>query len=241
MIEMIVFLTGIFAGFVSGFAGGGAGLFMTPMLLLVGMPPHVAVATARVGAFGLSIGSLIRFLKSNAIVWRMVVPLTLLSIPAALIGAYGVIHIPQTYIEKIIGSILILSAAAIIYKPQKQTNSDKTVGAGTYFTFFITRILQAAFGSGIGLLVNVVYVKLMHLSLTEANATKRIPGFVVVLVSLTIFGIEGLIDFSTGAFLITGTIIGSFTGAHFALSVDPKYVTYAFSTLAAVFGILLIF
>lgn len=241
MTEVIVFLTGIFAGFVSGFAGGGAGLFMTPVLLFLGVPPHVAVATARMGAVGLSIGSLTRFFKSDAIIWRMVVPLILLSIPAALIGTYLIISIPQIYIEKIIGSILILSSVAILYKPRKQTNLDKKVGVATYFAFFVTRILQAAFGSGVGLLVNVVYVKLMHMSMTEANATKRVPGFIVVVITLIIFGVEGLIDYHTGIVLFAGTLIGSYSGAHIALSVEQKNVALAFSTVAVIFGLVLLF
>ncbi len=241
MTELIVFAAGIISGLVSGFIGGGGGLFTLPILFLTGLPAHTAIATARLGSLGLSIGALSRFFRSNAIKWKMVIPLTIVSIPAAIIGAYLVISIPQSYIEKIIGVILVLSAIAIIYKPKKQSPTEQKIGLVTYFTFFITRIAQAAFGSGIGLLVNVIYVKLMHMSMTEANATKRVPGFIVVIITLVIFGIEGLIDYQTGAILFAGTLIGSYTGAHIALSVGQKYVTFTFSAVAAIFGILLLF
>ncbi len=241
MTELIIFFAGLASGLVSGFVGGGGGLFTLPILFLTGLPAHTAIATARLGSLGLSIGSLARFFRSNAIKWKMVIPLTLVSIPAAIIGAYWVISIPQAYIEKIVGVILVLSAFAILFKPKKKPESKQTIGFVTYFTFFITRIAQAAFGSGIGLLVNVIYVKLMHMSMTEANATKRVPGFIVVIITLLIFGVEGLIDYQTGAILFAGTLIGSYTGAHVALSVDQKYVTFAFSAVAVIFGALLLF
>ncbi len=240
MAELIIFFVGLISGLISGFVGGGGGLFTLPVLLFTGLPAHSAIATARVGALGLSLGALSRFFKSDAIKWKMVIPLTFVSIPAAIIGAYLIISIPQSYVEKIVGVILILSAVAILFKPKKKVVSEQKIGFTTYFTFFITRIAQAAFGSGIGLLVNVVYVKLMHMSMTEANATKRVPGFVVVIITLIIFGVEGLIDYQTGAILFAGTLIGSYTGAHYALSVDQKYVTFAFSAVAIIFGILLL-
>ena len=241
LVDIIILIAGFIGAFVSGCAGGGAGLFITPVLIFVGIPPHVSIATMRLGALGLSIGSLMRFLRSGVIVWKLVIPFTLISIPAAIIGVYLVLTIPQTYVERIIGALLLFSAVAILNKPEKSgTSEHKHVSIGSYIVFFFARIMQAAFGSGSGLLVNVVYVKLMGLSLTEANATKRIPGFIVVMISLVIFGVGGFIDYRLGALLFVSMIAGSYTGAHFALNVNQKYIAYVFSALATIFGIALI-
>lgn len=241
MTETLIFLLGIVAGFVGGFAGGGAGLFTLPALLLLGISPFTALATARFGFLGQTIGSLSRFMRSGAIKWKMILPLTLLSIPAAIIGVYFITSIPEFAVKKIIGVMLLLSAAAMLYKPNSKPVEGKKIGWISYVAFFIARMIQAALGSGVGLLVNVIYVKMMHLSITEANATKRIPGLTVILITLIIFGMEGYIDYRSGLFLMAGTTVGSFVGAHYALRANQLYITYAFSTLAIIFGVTLLF
>lgn len=238
--ELLIFALGLIAGAVGGFAGGGAGLFTLPALLLLGISPFTALATARFGFLGQTIGSLGRFLRSDSIKWEMILPLTLLSIPAALIGVYFITSIPEFAIKKIIGVMLLLSAAAMLYKPNTPLTAGKKIGWWSYVAFFFARMIQAALGSGVGLLVNVIYVKMMHLSLTEANATKRIPGLTVILITLIIFGMEGYIDYRAGLFLMAGTTIGSYIGAHYALRANQLYITYAFSTLAIIFGVTLL-
>ncbi len=242
MIEIVVFFTGLASGLISGFIGSGGGLLMLPILSFAGIPPHTALGTARFGSLGKTFGTLARFLKSNAIKWDMIIPLTLISIPAALVGVYFVISIPQSYVENIVGVLLIVSALVMLKKSKKdagkkQARSNTII---SYASFFVTRTAQAAFGSGVGLLVNVVYVKLLRLSLTEANATKRIPGLVVIIITLVVFGTEGLIDYQLGAFLFAGTLLGSVMGAHMALSVKEKYIAFTFSLVSAGFGFLLL-
>jgi len=240
MIEWAIFALGLVSGLISGFSGSGGGLFTIPVLLLLGIPAHSAIATARLGAVGLSLGSLARFFRSDALKWDMIVPLTLISIPAAIIGANLVTDIPQQYVEKLIGTILILSSLAMMYKPNRKAPGEKKIGIFSYLAFFFARMAQAAFGSGIGLLVSVVYVKLMHLTITEASATKAIPGLVVVFISLIIFGSKGLINYQSGLILVCGTLIGSYVGSHYALKANPQYVTFGFSLMAIIFGVTLL-
>lgn len=241
MIETVTLLTGLAAGFMSGFIGGGAGIIIAPMLLFMGLPPHMSVGTARIGAFGLSIGSLFRFLRSNEIIWSFVIPLIVMSIPAAFLGAYLVLSLEPSVVEKAIGVILIV-AAYIMYQNEKRTTPDRGMSKWiSYPIFFLARTIQAAFGAGVGLLLTVVYVKLMGLTVRQSSATKRLPGIVVILITTVIFGLEGIIDYELGAILFGGSLIGGYAGAHTALAVDQKFVTRAFAALAFAFGVFLLF
>lgn len=49
---LLIFLTGLFGGFISGFLGIGCGIVITPMLMEFGIPPLIAVSTQLCHAVG---------------------------------------------------------------------------------------------------------------------------------------------------------------------------------------------
>jgi len=64
---LIIFIVSILAGFV-GAAVGGGGLISIPLLLFLGIPPQVTLATNKFGGLGVSVGALYKFIKEKKIV-----------------------------------------------------------------------------------------------------------------------------------------------------------------------------
>ena len=80
------FFVGVFASFIGSMVGSG-GLISIPFLIFLGLPPHIAIATNRVGAFGLQLGALARFLKSKEIAWKYVGWFSVLALVAGQVGS----------------------------------------------------------------------------------------------------------------------------------------------------------
>lgn len=57
----LIFFTGLFGGFVSGFLGLGCGVIITPMLMEFGIPPLIAVATQLCHAVGTNLTSFLTY------------------------------------------------------------------------------------------------------------------------------------------------------------------------------------
>ena len=64
-----IFFIGLGSNFIGAIAGG-AGLISIPFLIFTGLPPHVAIATNKLGALGLNISVIPKFWKEKQIVWK---------------------------------------------------------------------------------------------------------------------------------------------------------------------------
>ncbi len=58
---LLIFFTGLFGGFVSGFFGLGCGVVITPMLMEFGIPPLIAVATQLCHAVGTNLTNFLTY------------------------------------------------------------------------------------------------------------------------------------------------------------------------------------
>ncbi|MDR2666884.1 MAG: sulfite exporter TauE/SafE family protein [Holosporales bacterium] len=61
----LIFSTGLLGGFVSGFLGIGCGIIITPMLMELGIPPLVAMATQLCNAIGINLTNFLAYKRSR--------------------------------------------------------------------------------------------------------------------------------------------------------------------------------
>ncbi|MEA2003920.1 MAG: TSUP family transporter [archaeon] len=104
---MTTFFIGVFASFIGAIARGG-GLVSIPFLIFLGLPPQAAIATNKFGGVGLNLGAAVRFSKENKIIWKTVMPLCLISIIGAYLGANILLDIDQAILSKMVGIVLLL-------------------------------------------------------------------------------------------------------------------------------------
>ena len=109
--EIIKLVATFFVGLLVSLIGsivGSAGLINIPFLIFMGLPPHIAIATHRVGAVGLQIGALVRFLKSKEIDWRYVTFFSIMALLAAPLGANLLIQTDPELLKHIIVTVMLL-------------------------------------------------------------------------------------------------------------------------------------
>ena len=86
---------------------GGAGLIMTPLLILAGVPPITAVASYRVATVGSLLTTLIKFHKHKKINYKLALPLTVFSLGGAYFATQVVLTINQNLLKRIISAIIL--------------------------------------------------------------------------------------------------------------------------------------
>ncbi len=106
-------------GFLGGLLGLGGGLIYVPVLLAVGVPPHIAVATSSfIIIFTALSGSLGRILYGQ-VLWNYVIPLAIGAVIGARFGALKVRKISSQKVLILFYIILFLSGARMILKALK--------------------------------------------------------------------------------------------------------------------------
>ena len=105
---LLIFVVGLIASFMGNFAGGGGGLLSIPLLIFVGLPPSMAVATNKFGALGVCLSAAYKFSKTKQINFKTAIPFVVISIIGAVIGANILIKTNQAMLTTIIGIIILI-------------------------------------------------------------------------------------------------------------------------------------
>lgn len=263
---LLLFLLGIVAGIVAGLFGLGGGILFTPILFLVFSDANIAnpvvltIASSLFCTFIAALASSIRQYQQKNIYWSE-------GIKIGLFGALGVylgkLIITSPYYSQqefvIFFSLLLIYVAFMFYRrgSQKETNisiRNKPLGwAESTVTGGLGGFVAALAGIGGG----GVMVPLMNLLYKKAFVKAvSISSLAIVFISLsgwlqlgfagnnvgTLTGYHwGYVDFGAALPLAVGGLIGGFLGAFINLKVNRRYLQYAFSVLAIVMALKLIF
>jgi uncharacterized protein len=224
---LLTFAIGLIASIVSGMAGGGAGLITSPLFMIFGMPPHVAIATAKVGGLGITLGGFFAFRKTNFIRWSYVLFFSCIAGVASVIGSLWLLSTDAEVVEKVVGFMMLGSLPFLFLKKdvgviQTVTSFFKKIIGSVMF--FCVSVLQAGFGGGVGTMIPVILMHLFGFTALEANATRKIPGMIIAFVSLAIFMMSGIVDYKHGLAILVGTYIGSSIGTRIAIKKGERFV-----------------
>ncbi len=239
----IFLLVGVFAGFLDSVVGAG-GLFSVPLLIFLGLPPQVAIATDRFGTIGQTMAALFKFQKYKKILWNHVPLLTLIAFAGSLIGANILLNVEQKILQQIVGVLLFILLPFIFTKQDlgvKHIKKNKIkIIVGILF-YFIIMVFSGFFGQGTGPLIFYVLVYFWGFTMVEVLATGVIPWFVLSISSLIIFAVNGIIDYYIGLILFVGMVIGGYFGAYIAVKKGDLWIKRIFIIFIIIFGIKLLF
>lgn len=221
-------------GAVSAFIGttvGGGGLIAIPGLLLLGLPPHMAVATTRIGALGLHAAGLFRFRKDDCIDWRIGLTTGAFALAGAVVGARLLLGVPAPLLEKIIGLLLLavgpllLTRRTVGLRPRQLTPVQRAFG---YLLHFPIGIWGGFLGAGYGMASSLVMLLLEGKTFLQAAATRKLPALGVTLVALVIFAEAQVLAWAHGLLLLLGMALGSYAGASYGLRRGNRWVRRLF-------------
>jgi len=96
--HVMLFLVSLVANFFSAFSGGGAGLIQLPVLIFLGLPFAVALATHKVASVALGIGATIRHLREEPLERHLVTPILVFGLPGVIVGANVILNVPRKWL-----------------------------------------------------------------------------------------------------------------------------------------------
>lgn len=131
MDTLLYILAGAGVGFAVGLTGIGGGSLMTPLLILFGFPPHVAVGTDLIYASVTKAGGVAFHHRQNTINWPLVLLMLAGSIPASLITVAALSYLfpdasaYQHLITSSLGIMLIMTGLVLLLKGWLNSRRDQ--------------------------------------------------------------------------------------------------------------------
>lgn len=256
-------VSGLLVGFLVGLTGVGGGSLMTPLLVfLFGFAPKTAVGTDLLfAAITKTGGVFVHHGKHRSVDWKIVMQLSLGSIPAALTVIYLLENVFKkdeavtAVITTTLGVALILTGISLIVRSrliarlhqshepavQRKTHTERfgrwqapmTVLAG-----FILGTLVTLSSVGAGALGTValffLYPRLATIRIVGTDLAHAIP-------LTTVAGLGhlhmGNVDFGLLGSLLIGSLPGIYLGSHLSARIPEKVLRPILATLLLIIGL----
>ena len=243
---ILLFLISFIANAFSAFSGGGAGLLQLPLLIFLGLPFSVALATHKLATVALGIGATIRHFREGSLNWRFSLMILSSGLPGVVLGAIVIVHVPERPAELALGiltlglglySVLNKNLGQAIKKPHDD-RFHQFIGA---FVLFLIGALNGSLTSGTGLFVTLWLVRWFGLDYKHAVA------YTLILVGLfwngagaLTLGLQGPIRWDWIPILLVASALGGYVGAHFAIIKGNKWIKPVYEVITLLVGFKLI-
>ena len=241
-----LFIISIIANALSAMAGGGAGLLQLPILLFMGLPFGVALATHKVSTVALGLGSTLRYRKERLFDLRFSLIILGFGLPGVVVGAMVILNVSNVIATASLGVLTLALGIYSIYKPQlgQHFQPKNRHGVGLLLgasVIFVIGFLNGSLTSGTGLFATLWFVHWFGMDYQRAVAiTMVLVGFFWNAAGAITLSILGSVQWAWLLPLVLGSFVGGYFGANFAVQKGNLLIKRLFEGLTILTGLSLI-
>ena len=242
---LVIFVVGII-GSSFGTLVGGTSLITIPVLIFLGLPPHTAIGTDRLGITGLASVGWYKFhgkgLVRYPIAWIMGIVVAV----GSFLGATLVLQISMALLKKIIAVATILLLILLIRQPRLGMERKGHVikrqeyGVGLFMSF-VVGIYGGFYGAMGGTFLLYISLFTFKQTFLEGTATIKLSSLMMTMMAAFVFARKGAIDYAMAIAMFLGCAIGSYIGAHYSDRIGNVWIKrlFIFIVLAMVVKLLI--
>ena len=244
--QLILFVASLAANFFSALSGGGAGLIQFPMLIFLGLPFAIALATHKVASVALGVGATLRHMKESHLERRFSLIILAAGLPGVVLGAVTILQVPERAATLALGVLTLgLGVYSVFkprlgmdYEPKNQQGAGLLMGmAGLFFVGF----LNGSITSGTGLFLTIWLISYFGLDYARAVAyTLILCGLIWNGTGALVLGVIGTVAWDWMPALLAGAVIGGYLGSHLAIRKGNLWIKRAFEIVTILIGLKLI-
>jgi len=244
--QLILLVVSFLANLFSAFSGGGAGLIQLPLLIFLGLPFSIALATHKIATVALGIGATLRHLRQQGLSASFVWLLLGAGMPGVLAGALVILEIPDRSAEIALGLLTLgLSVYSVTQRELGQVAREQhrdlpgfAIGGGV---LFLIGVLNGSLTSGTGLFVTLWLVRWFGLDYRRAVAyTLVLVGVFWNGTGALTLGVLSEIHWNWLPALLAGSLFGGYAGAHLAIAKGNRWIKRAYEVITLLVGVALI-
>ena len=238
--HLILFVTGLTAASFSTLIGGGT-LLTVPVLILLQVPAHTAVATNRIGVFGLAITGWVAFQQQGLIRHSLSWALGLACGVGAIFGTMILLSISEAALKGFIAAVSVLLLIFTALQKEIGVAAPPKRGAVRWAVGLPLAVVLGAYGSvygaGLGTFLTYLLVILFGQTFLQSAGTRKVAIGMQAIVSSILYYRANLIHWPSAANLFVSMGIGSYRGARYGTRLGNVWIRRAFMTLAAVLSL----
>jgi uncharacterized membrane protein YfcA len=245
--QLLLLLASLVANTFSAFSGGGAGLVQFPVLIFLGLPFGVALATHKIATVALGLGATVRHWREKTVERQLGIQMLVWGLPGVLLGAGAILQIPGRWAELALGFLTIALGVYSMSRRDLGVQHAPRHGGGTGAIvggvgLFIIGFLNGSLSSGTGLFCTLWLVRWYGLDYRRAVAyTLIFVGMFWNGAGAVTLGVLSRVQWSWLPVLLVGSALGGYVGAHWAIMKGNRWIKRGFEVLTVLIGLKLIF
>ena len=242
---LLVFLVGILTGFINTLSGSGS-LISLPILMFIGLPPHLANGTNRVGILFQNLVGTANYHRQKVLDIPMGVKVAIPAILGSIAGAFVVLEMSERAVEIAVAVVLLLMLIPLWFKPKQWLEGKDMDGRKhnvilRWLIFFVVGMYGGFIQAGVGIFLLAALVLNVGYDLVKANALKVFINLIFTPFALLVFIIQGQVDWGIGITLAFGNAIGAYFASRWSVAWGPAFVRYVLVIVIIGSGIKLLF
>lgn len=242
---VLVVVVGIITGFINTLSGSGS-LISLPVLMFIGLPPHVANGTNRVGILFQNLVSTGNYRRQGILDMPMGVRVAVPAILGSIAGAVVVLEMSERAVEISIAVVLLLMLIPLWFKPKQWLEGRDMSGVPhngslRFVIFFMIGMYGGFIQAGVGIFLLSALVLNAGYNLVKANALKVFINLIFTPFALAVFIWQGQVNWGVGLTLAVGNAIGAWFASQWSVAWGPAFVRYVLMVVIIGSGIKLLF
>ncbi|MBW2514221.1 MAG: sulfite exporter TauE/SafE family protein [Deltaproteobacteria bacterium] len=228
----IMFVVGVVAS-AFGTLIGGSSIVTIPTLILLGLPPHTAIGTDRFGIIGVGISGWYKFHKKKLINYKIGLIVAIPVLFGTFIGANLVLQISESVLKYVIVATNILLVAFLLFNPgmgiekrQSEVQKKEYIVGGSLS--FMNGIYGGFYGAMAGTFSMYILIGWFRQTFIQSAATQKIGSIFMTVTAASVFALNHAVDYPLGLAMLTGCLVGSYLGAHYAERIGNVWVKRMF-------------
>jgi uncharacterized membrane protein YfcA len=241
--QVLLFLASFIANLFSALSGGGAGLIQFPILIFLGLPFGVALATHKVASVALGLGATVRHLEESSLARREALIILGAGLPGVVLGASTILQVPEELATFLLGALTLSLGVYSVFRPQLGMEHQPRNWQGNGLLIGVVGLfgvgfLNGSITSGTGLFLTIWLIR--HFGMDY----KRAVAYTLVLCGLfwngtgaLVLGYLGTIAWGWMPALLAGSILGGYLGSHVAIKKGNLWIKRSFEVVTIIIGL----
>lgn len=247
--DALSFVFLLLASFLSAIMGtmvGMAMVIMVPVMVFLGIPIHVAVATGRFSMIGIGLGNIRMLSRNQKMEPGYILPISIAGIIGTLLGASYLKYLSENALENIIGAFIIGISLLVLFEEKLRPKGVKrritfknhalSALAGLFLGGYVGIV-----GGGAATIMIFVLVLAYGLSFHQAVANQKAAILPISIIATLVFIYQGLIDYRIGIPLFIVNILGGYVGAILIMKFKPVWLKFILVPISIALALKLIF
>ena len=244
--HLVLFLIAVVANWFSALAGGGAGLIQLPILIFMGLPFSLALATHKIATVALGLGATMRHLREGHLDKLILLVIFLAGAPGVVLGALFILDVNGRHAEIALGILTLMLSLYSWFRPElglstSEKHRDVTGLAIGALGLFIIGFANGALSAGSGLFVTLWLVYWFGLEYKLAVAQTLVAvGLGWNGTGAVTMGAVAEVKWDWIPALIAGSLVGGYIGAHTSIQSGNLLIKRLYEVITLLVGLKLL-